>query len=159
MKWWGWAALVAVLALAVTLDQGFSSAQLLGGAAPVFTTGAALAVALTSRPAAAALAGFIAGWLLSSMVGSNVVQIIAPHVVFCFALASAKKLQVEMGPGPAFLWAAGAAVAIRVGTFLLAPPSDLLASLLMAPVSGGLTALAALPVYALLSRSAATEGP
>jgi xanthine/uracil/vitamin C permease (AzgA family) len=57
------------------------------------------------------------------------------------------------------LWAAGAAVAIRIGIILLAPPSDLLASLLMAPVSGALTALATLPVYALLSRSAATEGP
>jgi hypothetical protein len=158
MKLWGWIVALALLWIAASADMSVGAA----GApmwAPRLVLGLSLALALICRPSVAACWGFIGGWVAGALAGASLPHLILPHVLVTFLVAHARQLQPELSVWSGGLWIWVGGWAIQSLYILLVGSSQMGLALLLAPVSSLLTAVLAIPVYAVLSRSAAAQGP
>lgn len=157
MKPIGWVLAAALYLAAAICDQAASAGQLFGAAGPDCLTVVALCVAVISRPAVGALAGFIAGLLSGSIIGANMAHWIITRTLAGFGVSLAIRLKVEMNAVSAALAVFVGVLVCRVSYLLLVSPPDLGPLLLQSIISSVISGLLALPVYALLSRTVAAE--
>lgn len=157
MKPIGWLLVVALYLLAAICDQAASSVQLFGAAGPDCLTVVALCVAVVSRPAVGAVAGFIAGLLSGSIIGANMAHWIITRTLAGFGVSLAVRLKIEMNTVSAAIAVFVGVLVSRVTYLFLVSPPDLGPLLLQSIISSVISGLLALPVYALLSRTVAAE--
>ena len=157
MKPIGWVLIVVLYILAAICDQASSAGQLFGPAGPDCLTVVALCVAVVSRPAVGALAGFIAGLLSGSIIGANMAQWIITRTLAGFGVSLAIRLRVEVNTVTAALAVLIGVFVSRVAYLVLISPPGLGPLLLQSIISSFISGLLALPVYALLSRTVAAE--
>lgn len=157
MKPIGWVLIVILYLAAAVCDQAASSGQLFGAAGPDCLTVVALCVAVISRPAVGALAGFISGVLSGAIIGANMAHWIVTRTLAGFGVSLGIRLKVEAGAVTAALAVFFGVLACRIGYLLLVSPPDLGPLLLQSIISSVISGLLALPVYALLSRTVAAE--
>ncbi len=157
MKPIGWVLTVTLYVAAAVCDQAASAGQLFGAAGPDCLTVVALCVAVVSRPAVGALAGFIAGLLSGSIIGANMAQWIITRTLAGFGAALSIRLRVEVNSITAAMAVFIGVLISRVSYLFLISPPDLGPLLLQSIISSFISGLLALPVYALLSRTVAAE--
>lgn len=157
MKPIGWVLVVFLYLLAAICDQASSAGQLFGPAGPDCLTVVALCVAVVSRPAVGALAGFVAGFLSGAIIGANMAHWIITRTLAGFGVALAIRLKVEVNTVSAALAVFIGVLVSRLSYLVLVSPPDLGPLLLQSIFSSVISGLLALPVYALLSRTVAAE--
>jgi len=157
MKPIGWALAAALFYVAAVCDQAASAGQLFGASGPDCLTVVALVVAVLTRPAIGAAAGFIAGLFSGAIVGANLAHWIITRTLAGFFVSIAVKIRIEVNTFVACLSVFLGVLGARVAYLLLTAPPGLGPLLGQGVISALASGLLALPVYALLSRTVAAE--
>lgn len=138
--------------LATVLDSGLSPRIAVMGGSPSFLLVTALVLALFSRPAGGATAGFIAGLLEGAVAGANMPAYVISRTIGATVASWSRYLGIEVGPILAF----GVVFVLSVFTSLLliflAPRPDFAGSLGSTIISAIYNGVIAVPFFVILDR-------
>lgn len=154
--WTFWVPVVLSFWFAAALDSLIPQNAILGGR-PEFLLIVAYFYSLNSRPSAGALCGFVAGLFAGADLTANMGAHIVSRTIAGYILSYLSKLQLEANVFISALYAFGGIFFTRMIYLMMASPSNVLNSIFSALVSAFLSALIAVPVYSLLSRSVAAR--